>query len=64
MLITNQQILETLNILSAWHQKVIDEFQRKAPSDALSLDEVNQTLRSTNALSTYNFFKPKYQPSV
>lgn len=64
MFIYNQQALNTLNILGARHQKVMDEFQKKGPSETLTPDEVIQVMNSSNALAVYNALKQKYQPSV
>jgi hypothetical protein len=61
MFIDRQQILNTLNILAAKHQKKLDEFNATGNSYLVSTDEAIDTLNSVNALSIYNSFKQKYQ---
>lgn len=64
MIISHQQILKTLDILSARHQNIIDEFQKKGPSENLSPHEVIQIMNSSNALSVYNSLKQKKSTNI
>jgi hypothetical protein len=64
MFINNQQALQTLDILVARHQKIIDEIQNKNVSVGHSPDEVTTLTHSFNALKVYQPLKQKYQPSA
>lgn len=64
MFINNHQAVQTLDILAARHQKIIDESQKNGPSVDQSPDEIVQIHDSHNALSLYNSLKQKYQLSV
>lgn len=61
MIVSRQCILNTLNILSANHQKVIDNYHNHGPSVELSPNEIMNIHNSHNALSLYNSIKQNYQ---
>lgn len=60
MFITHQQATNTLNILCARHQKVIDESQNKN----LSMAEAVRVANARGALALYNSLKQNYQTTV
>lgn len=64
MIVSRQNIINTLNILSVRHQKVIDAYREIGPTADLFPDEVSQIHDSHNALSLYNSFKQNYKRSV
>jgi hypothetical protein len=61
MVINNQLAIQTLSILAARHQKTIDNF---GVGSVTSPAEVLNVFNSMGALSVYNSFKQKYQPSA
>lgn len=61
MFIYHQQVLQTLDILCANHQKVIDNYDKRDPLDDASAEELMQVMNSLHALEFYNCFKQRYQ---
>lgn len=59
MFASNSEILKTLNILSARHQKEINNTPFSGTFG--SPDQFTNIMYSINALETYNIFKKKYQ---
>lgn len=64
MFINNQQAVQTLTILAARHQKIINDVREIGPIANLFPDEISQIHDSHNAVFLYNSLKQKYQLSV
>ena len=60
MIATKQQILQTLDLMSAPHQKVLDDFTNNK-FIPVSPEEIIRVCHAMNALETYTNLKKRYQ---
>lgn len=60
MLISNSQILETINILCARHQKILDDFNNSSNKN-IDIYEIACARRAFDSIQSYEPFKQRYQ---